>query len=131
MKEMESEFFKLFSAHGNLYGTLRKSVTEAMAYGDLRILIIVPEAVKVICDYYSKWPILLDLIKSFYVLSPGKDEIRRRLAGRGEIEIQKRIDDCQKWDEEALTSNIPYIFLKNDEQGIGIDKAVKQMMIFL
>jgi len=131
MKEMESEFFKLFSAHGNLYGTLRKSVTEAMAYGDLRILIIVPEAVKVICDYYSKWPILLDLIKSFYVLSPGEDEIRRRLVGRGEAEIQKRINDCKKWDEEALTSNIHYIFLKNDEQGIGIDKAVKQMMIFL
>ena len=131
MKEMESEFFKLFSVHGNFYGTLRKSVTEAMVYCDPRVLILVTEAVKVIMEYYSKWPILLDLIKSFYVLSPGKDEIRRRLAGRGEIEIQKRIDDCQKWDEEALTSNIPYIFLKNEEQGIGIDKAVEQMMVFL
>ena len=65
------------------------------------------------------------------MLSPGEDEIRRRLVGRGEAEIQKRINDCKKWDEEALTSNIHYIFLKNDEQGIGIDKAVKQMMIFL
>ncbi|OGF82634.1 hypothetical protein A2924_00150 [Candidatus Giovannonibacteria bacterium RIFCSPLOWO2_01_FULL_44_16] len=131
MQDMEKDFFKLFSAHGNLYGTLKKSVTEAMAYSDPRVLILVPEAVKVIRDYYSKWPVLLNLIKSFYVFSPGEDEIRRRLAGRGEAEIQKRINDCKKWDEEVLASNIPYIFLKNEEPDKGIEKAVKQMMVFI
>jgi len=140
MKDTEKDFFKLFSAHGNFYGTLRKSVTEAMAYSDPRVLILIPEAVKVIRDYYSKWPALLDLIVSFYILSPGEDEIRRRLVGRGEAlgrsamgeaEIQKRIDDCKKWDEEALTSDTPYIFLKNEEVEKGIDKAVKQMLMFI
>ena len=44
MKDTEKDFFKLFSAHGNFYGTLRKSVTEAMAYSDPRVLILIPEA---------------------------------------------------------------------------------------
>ena len=124
-------FFKIFTAHGNSYGTIKKSVTKALAYLDPRILILVPEAVEIIREYYSKWEKLLELIVSFYVLSPGEEELQRRLAGRGQEEIQKRIDDCAKWDEIALSSDIPYIFLKNNEPEIGIEKAVKQMEMFL
>lgn len=131
MRRMEKGFFKLFEAHGNFYGTLRQSVVEAMAQKEMRVMILIPEAVKTIRDYFAKWDVLHELIFSFYLLSPGEDEIRRRLVGRGEAEIQKRINDCKKWDEEALSSDIPYVFLKNDEPGTGIEKAMQQISVFL
>ncbi|MDO8676062.1 MAG: AAA family ATPase [Candidatus Azambacteria bacterium] len=131
MQILEKDFFKIFNAHGNSYGTLKKSVVEAFLDSEPRILILVPEAVEAIRDYFSKYDVYLERIVSFYVLSPGEEELRRRLSGRNETDIQKRIDDCKKWDDAAIASDIPYIFLSNNKSVSGIDEVVGQMRVFL
>lgn len=119
----EKSFLWLVEAHGNLYGTRRDSVSE-MFEGPIfaspmpKFMVLVPSAVMLLRQYVST---LVnnpeDQVVSFYILSPSEKELRRRLTVRGDdkISIRKRIKDCRKWDEDALSSNLPYIFLPNRE----------------
>jgi ribose 1,5-bisphosphokinase PhnN len=52
-----------------------------------------------------------------YILSPGKDVLRKRLTERGDSmeEIERRLTECELWDEEARNIQDPRIhFLTND-----------------
>ncbi len=131
-EQAENDFLWVIPAHGNYYATRRKSICEFW----LRrtpfypgCMILVPEVLPLLRTYLVD----CDRLLSFYVLSPSEEELTRRLTARGDDKatIQKRIDDCRKWDAEALRSDIPYVFLSNDESGTGIEKAVEQMCVFL
>ncbi|MBI5152971.1 MAG: hypothetical protein HZA36_00695 [Parcubacteria group bacterium] len=130
------DFLWVLPAHGNYYATPKKAVLEAFVFHRSfgpQCMILVPEAVSLLHIYLKQFENHERNIVSFYVLSPPEDELRRRLRARGDDEgmIQGRIDDCRQWDAEALKSDIPYVFLSNDEIGAGIENAIKQMCVFL
>ena len=56
--------------------------------------------------------------------------MRKRLEARGdsELEITKRIKDCEKWDAEALASDLPYIFIRNDDR---VENAVEDIVAII
>jgi len=128
----KDDFLWVTTAHGNCYATSRKSVCEFWLRRTLFFpgcMILVPSALPIL----RKYLVDCDRLVSFYVLSPPEEELRRRLVARGDDEaiIERRIDDCKKWDAEALQSDIPYVFLSNGESEVGVERAVEQMRVFL
>jgi len=65
-------------------------------------------------------------VLSVFILPPGKEELRRRLQSRGESpeQIDRRMADCKKWEEEAIFSYIPYEFVRNEGT---VAEAVEKM----
>lgn len=122
------KFLWVVQAHGNTYGTLKSSVDEALALNQLSLMLLVPEAIKILREYADAQDKRNAL--SFYILSPSERELRRRMEARGENAefVAKRIADCKKWDGEAKRSNIPYIFLSNEEPEVGIEKAAREIL---
>lgn len=128
------EFLWIVSAHGNTYGTSKESIAVALRSSrSLRLMLLVPDGVQLLRKHLSQFKDYERLIKSFYVLSPGQQELRNRLNCRGENEnvIPHRLEDCRAWDETAVQSDIPYVFLSNNEPNVGIEMAVQQMCVFL
>jgi|GEM_PF-882801 len=128
----KDDFLWMATAHGNCYATCRKSVCEfwlRQTSFSPGCMILVPSVLPIL----RKYLVDCDRLISFYVLSPPEEELRRRLTARGDDEatIERRIDECKKWDTEALQSDIPYVFLSNSESDIGIERAVEQMCVFL
>ncbi len=111
-------FLWTVNIHGNWYGTLKSSVKKALKkYDKISLMILVPDRVKNLWDY-AREKVLEELVISFYILSPSPEILRKRLEVRGdsELEITKRIKDCEKWDAEALASDLSYIFIRNDDR---------------
>lgn len=136
-KDFDSaKFLWVVSVHGNLYGTSRESIQDALGclHGGLyvvspivRLMILTPDGVeKLRLKAYGHEP----LVKHFYILSPGEDLIRKRLASRGDdgASIDRRVKECQKWDRKAIESDTPYIFIQND--GPSAEAAVSQISLF-
>lgn len=135
-EKCNADFLWIVSAHGNTYGTPKKAVFNAFSqFGSsrLRLMILTPEVLPLLCNRLTEFGDYEHRVVSFYVLSPPEDELRRRLNTRGDDEatIRRRIDDCKRWDAEALQSDIPYVFLSNNESDVGIEKAVEQMCVFV
>lgn len=136
------DFLWVFEAHGNFYGTLRDDVLGLFASGSNqtcpRFMILTPEAAMILHgilgqfknkDYNSR-------VVSFFSLSPGEDELHRRLVARGDSEdpARQRVFDCCVWDSLALESSTPYIFLKG--RGLAtvaenIEQQLQQVSLFL
>ena len=110
-------FLWTVDVHGNRYGTLKSLARKALEDKKILLMLLIPDRIKNIWDYARKRGSERS-IKSFYILSPSPADLRTRLGIRGdnEPEIEKRIKDCEKWDSEALASDLPYIFVKNDSR---------------
>lgn len=123
-------FLWTINIHDNWYGTLESSVKRALKrYDDISMMILVQDRVKHIRNYAQENG-YEEFILSFYILSPSSEVLRKRLVDRGdnEFEIAKRIMDCEKWDAEALASDIPYIFVRNDDRlEIAVDDIVSHI----
>lgn len=135
LKRRRDEFLWVVSVHGNLYGTSKKSVMGALALSsaaDSWLMMLTPEVIPQLRKYISGLEGDKRRIAPFYVLSPSDEELRKRLSARGDDEgtVQKRINDCKKWDRDAIQSDIPYIFLTNNEPTTGVEKAIRQMLVF-
>lgn len=109
--------------HGNRYGTLKTDIDRTLADSDRHgVMFLVPDVLPRLLEYVGP-----DRLLSFYVLSPGEDELRRRLAHRGDEpqDIEGRIADCRDWDEKAGVSEFPYLFVRNDSV---IEVAVQEVL---
>lgn len=131
----KDEFIWVLEAHGNFYGTTKKSIADAFNPVSPRptwLMVLVPEAVKLLREYLPTINVRLHDLLSFYLLAPAEDELRKRLSVRGDDKatIQRRIKDCKKWDEDAMRSDIPYIFLRRDGPIENVDETVDQMIEF-
>ncbi len=134
------KFLWVLPAHGNLYGTLKESISELFDFSPHthshftpRFMCLTPEAVMVLRSYLVRFENHESRATHFYVLKPNREQgLQGRLYNRGDsqIEIQKRIDDCEEWDNEAIKSGTPYIFIGNNEFEAGIDKAAAQISLF-
>src|SRR3989344_2533403 len=134
------EFFKdkdrflwVVKAHGNVYGTTKDSIREAFFSGAPHLMILTPETIPLLRTAAAEWDSINSVVASFYVLSPEEKKLKQRLYVRGETAhfVEQRINDCKKWDKEALATDIPYLFLSNNEPDTGIQNAVQQMLLFL
>lgn len=111
-RDRRGEFIWTENVHGNTYGTLLADIANALKSENLSVMQIVPDSVKQLRVYAP------GRVLSFFIFPPGEEELRRRLAGPGRKEfpeeIERRIADCKKWEKEALSSGIPYEFVRND-----------------
>jgi len=106
----KGEFIWIANFHGNTYGTRLADVNKALNSKRLFLMQITPDSVKRLRAHAP------GNILSVFILPPDEKELRRRLWKRGELsnDIDKRIADCAKWEEEATESWIPYEFIRND-----------------
>lgn len=128
--EKSRVFLWTIDIHGNKYGTLKWSVKRALKrYDDIFVMILVPDRVKNLLEYARERD-LEESVISFYILSPSPEILKKRLQGRGdsELEIVKRIKDCEKWDSEALASDSPYIFVRNDS---SVEYTVEDIISYI
>lgn len=112
--------------HGNSYGTTKRWVTKALKDDNMiYIMILTSGAVGELKGFAIKNG-FSDRVYSFYIYSPPQEILRKRLEKRGDNpeEIEKRLADCLKWDQEAFSSGIPYEFVRNDRE---IEDAVMEI----
>lgn len=131
-EKRRDEFLWIVAAHGNTYGTLLSHVQGALNSCErLYLMLIVPETVAMLRSALTEEE--KEKILHFYILSPNEEELRLRLTQRDgdSLAAQKRIEDCKNWQQSALESDIPYVFLTNDELGVGVEKAAQQMGVFV
>lgn len=104
--------------HGNSYGTTKRWVARSLKDDNtIYIMILTPDAVKNLREFAAKNG-LLGQVCSFYVSSPPQEVLRKRLKNRGDSpeEVERRLSDCLKWSQDALSSGIPYEFVRNDRE---------------
>lgn len=123
-------FLWTVDVHGNKYGTSKRSVKKALKrYDDISVMILVPDRVNNLLEYVKEHGGIEGSVISFYIISPHPEILRERLIARGDSksEIEKRIQECKKWDLEALSSrsDSSYIFIRNDDK---IENAVEDMI---
>lgn len=107
----EGAFLWSVSPHGNLYGTRKKAINEAIFLG-IHLSILVIEAVEMLRTH-AREAAGEDAIRSIYIDIADTDELRRRITGRGDTpeEIERRLKECLDWNERAKRSGIPFYFL--------------------
>lgn len=115
-KETSGEFlWTTPPIHGARYGTLRSAVNNAFSEDYVSVMMITAPYVKTLID--SAGEIAKRNVLGLYVLSPGEAVIRERLNNRGDdpTDIERRIEDCRRWDREAINLGISYPiqYLKN------------------
>jgi len=94
MKKMvvDGKFVEHAEVHGNMYGTSKEAVDTVIQAGKICILDIDVQGAQII--HQSG---MFDKIKFMFVLPPSKEELERRLRGRGtetEEKIQKRLTNA-------------------------------------
>jgi len=120
--------FFIWTVHpyGHNYGTAKRSVNKALRDNTCFGIMLLFDTVDKLRSYARKRGEENQVI-SFYIISPPIEVLRERLIGRGENpeSVERRLSDCQRQDEEAIKSDIPYIFVRNDEE---IDLVVAHVM---
>lgn len=120
--------------HGAVYGTLRRSVDEAMAREGPSIMVIAIEYVKPLFEHISANQ---GAVSALFVLSPKEATIRERLTARGETPaaIEDRIRDSKEWDSQAMTLSQKYPIELMDNNGTleeyfaAAEKKLQEMML--
>lgn len=133
-KKMEDagEFIWSVYVFKNHYGTAFKSLQDTVSELDTVFLMVIePDSVKKLRAFAEKMNIK---VVSFYVFSPPPEVLKERLRKRGREtaeQIEIRIVEAAEWDEKALNSGIPYIFIRNDgEVWETVDEVVKIIELF-
>lgn len=98
--------------HGNIYGTVKTDVDQALIASCNSLMMVVPEVVPILHAYTPK-PII-----SFFLVSPDKAVLRERLVNRGDPpeQIERRLSDCDDWLDQAIASSLPYRFVRTDAE---------------
>ncbi len=112
--------------HENSYGTTKSWVGKSLQDdGTVYIMILLSDAIKTLRDFAEKNGVL-NSVYSFYISSPSQEVLKKRLEERGDgsEEVQKRLVNCLKWDRDALSSGIPYEFVRNDS---AVQEAVAEI----
>jgi guanylate kinase len=102
------EFQWAVEVHGVWYGTLRRVVAEGLGARAHHLLFALTSDVLPILRDFAEQSGRREEVFSIYVLSPGPEVLRERLATRGsDIEtIERRLRDCENWDAAARSSDL-------------------------
>lgn len=98
--------------HGARYGTLKRSVDDAVKSKELSLMVITVDNVLDIINYVGSTE-----VTALYILSPGIGRLRERMCERGETleAIDERIFESQDWDDKAkkIALQYPIRFISN------------------
>lgn len=105
---MRGDFLEWAEVHGNLYGTLKSSVLDLVGSGrDVLMDIDVQGAalVRKIAD-----PAIRDSLVDIFILLPDREEMVRRLSGRGtenaaqmDLRLRNALEEMRHWRDYAYT----------------------------
>lgn len=132
-EQHKDEFLWVVTAHGNIYGTTKASIKEALASSKSWLMILIPPAVELLRNSVKEFVGSDQPVLSFYILSPGEKELQRRLINRKDSvkTIQKRLEEVKRaesYDKLAWESDIPYTFLTNNDPNTGSQKAAQKIL---
>jgi guanylate kinase len=118
------EFIEHARVHGNRYGTLRQTVTDALENGHDIIMDIDVQGAEQIRSACASLPENHIIRKSFvdiFIAPPSMDELRRRLSGRGTDApdmIEKRLRNAEE--EMRYQSAYKHVVINDDfEKTVG------------
>lgn len=96
--------------HGALYGTQRSAMETALAGEAPSFIILFPDLVRFLFDRYPEHYL------PFFIEPLPEATLRQRMVDRGDPAetVQRRLDDCRLWSQEAHASGLPYRFVHND-----------------
>jgi guanylate kinase len=102
------EFIWAVQVHGVWYGTLRQVVAQGLADQAHHLLFALTSDVLPILRDFAEQSGRPEEVFSIYVLSPGFEALRERLAARGSdlATIERRLRDCESWDAAARSSEL-------------------------
>lgn len=106
-KEATREFLWVTPpVHGARYGTLKKSIDDAIASNKTSLMVITIGSVPDLINYVGDSAEIIAL----HVLSPGTKMLRERMRKRGETlkNIERRISEGQDWDFQAQMLEADY-----------------------
>lgn len=109
------------AAHGYLYGTLCRSLQDAVGRRWPSAIFMTPQALPHLLSFSH------DRVKPFFILPPPEEILRERLhlRGDGAEEIEKRINECRDWENVARASKLPYTYVDNSGT---VDEAVQAVV---
>lgn len=99
------EMLEYCPIHGNLYGTSRKVAEEKTREGKVLIKDIDVEGTLKLRE-------LLDDVVAVYLKPKSKEQLRERLIGRGEKDIELRLKRYEY--EEAMSKHYDYVLINNE-----------------
>ena len=137
---VSAEIFERMSACGTFlwapshnrvrYGTARVDLAHAVKARGMRVLTVVPQVIAILRTELDAQG-ALDQHIPLYILNPGDDVLRQRLAKRAgfdEATIRARMEAECRWDEEAAACSIPYRFISNTPDKSQIWPELKDIL---
>jgi guanylate kinase len=120
----EDQFVWSFEHGGNLYGTLKSSLEDALTSSKISILILVPQAVIKLWEYVDRSKCL-----SFYIKSPSHNLLFRRIVERGESRESalRRIQQTVSWEGDCLLTD-GFEFVDSPEEEIPGQTAARNIL---
>lgn len=122
--ERRDEFLWTAGVGTTRYGTLASELHKTVEHQEIVwVTILVPERVPNIRDY-ARAQGQEDRIRSFYIINPPEDTLRRRMRERGDTEekIEGRIRECRDFLERARSLDVPFTWVEDEndlEKKIG------------
>lgn len=121
------EFLWAVEVHGLWYGTLRRVVVDGLtARARFLLFALTPEVLPILRNF-AKEIGHSEAVRSIYVLSPEPRALRARLGDResNRETIERRLADCQKWDDAARSSDLYDIFVPGEGD---VERNAKQVI---
>ena len=108
-REQNGEFFESITFGGNRYGTLKRDLERVFTRDGESIIILTPDAVPLFRAYTPA-------VRSFYIMGPERDVLRRRLRERGDAAaaIERCLAESASWNRCAIQSGDFDVFIRND-----------------
>jgi len=102
--------------HGHRYGTDQADVESALDDRHYRMMLVDPQGVRLLRRHIGG----RGRTANVYLLSPAEAVLRERLErrktrdGLSDNEVERRVVECRDWDEAALASDLPYLFVPGE-----------------
>lgn len=116
--------------HGNLYGTAKQDLEQALASTDCTVAVLTPDCITKMCLASHVMGCERGAVLLLHVVSPGEEELRLRLTARGDEQasIDERLSDCREWDKYARNLGLPIVFIKNDGSLNDLKHQVEEVL---
>jgi len=110
---------------GHRYGTLVRSVQEALSSKFPRIMTLVPDKVSLLHGLHPRRILA-------FLITADEETIRRRLLDRGDPsgQVRKRLDENRAWERGGAFSTIPFITVLNEADD-GAASATSEVIAHL
>ncbi len=114
--------------HGARYGTLKRSIDDAVASDATSLMVITIDSVPDLVTYAGD----RTEVTALHILSPGPKILRERMIKRGETlrDIEQRVSEGQDWDFQAqmLRTDHPILLISNNENLVDFFIEAKTMI---